>query len=1209
MIKKLLGQPVHENKSETNLSFDSRIEKVILRPSTSQSASHVVGASLACLDASVAGDFAVVAGEKVFKVLKVEGNRIREETDLRAAMLNPRNNHNETISSFRDRLNIECARWMHGSMSSVVLAASANGKLALYDVNRPGSEIEVGRIKEHDRKIHNIAVNPNRYQQFLTACQDGTARLFDINESDLGRGKVFYKRNAYRASGDAIRDIKWSPTRGFDFAVATSSGSVQLWDRRQEHMPVLDLKTAHRGPCTSISWHVDGSHIISAGQDSRCHVWDLSRSGERRQAAKWSITTPAPVSRVSWRPPYWSTTANGNRAAQVAVCYDDRGAQATKVSTVHIWDLARPSLPFKEICDFESAPSGLVWHDRDILWTVNRSGSFDQSDVAFAPKVIDRRALSTFDFAPNGDILMLLEERQGRHRSLSPEPAEREIHLRKALSSNQSDSPNAAFRGSRSDSDEDVIGSFLGGNSVRSKRSLRRQSQGNRSMDSYSRTPPSVSGSTDTEMMSLEDAMQVTGPYKPVQVMALGHTPATSRRDVYEYLSTQYLYAIEGSSVEETQDRLLCGRIVGVLEHFAASAQHVGQYRLAQTWKIFAYTMSLLLERRAEYHKAQRLATAAVGSTTGKHSDNAGSTKHIGRRAHDDPTPKKVQGLKSPLDGVINPSTRAILADELESTSTMTTPIARPIKDSVYEQRFDPLSSVDSDKLSLPPAVHSNSFSPKTMPAMPSPSEQTSSSDGYDFYDTSSFSPNPIDISTVPQRKVPLRLDYDDSQAPDSKSRGFDRQDSTGSFEMFSTSADSRQGPYRDSMTDSKAGSAPCSQQRMSDTGSSWDSSGESQASQGFKNSESQSKQSQPTLPSLHIEDNEEAIIESAGDTGQDEQAMRHAAIADARNAAQSDIDLSCPNIIDQDYLPRAGDPQFTPRPIDPHTLVRQSLDFEVKTGVLNAAAMLLILRPLLQPGTIDDIQAAAILRQYHHRLCSMELYAEAAILRKLCYPQYSSVFSQGLHNVDVGLICPSCCAPMGDENLDNPRVRTQKCTKCKTYIDGCAICQMHEIEERDVEYDPCNVVANNQQLDVAGERSTAGLWWYCQGCGHGGHSRCMSDWHGDAHNPGPSEGCCPIEGCLHPCLPGAYRDEFFNSKDLQSSHQAGKLAKENLRNNTRSASNAGLVRKDDRSVGESKAVESVRGSLSFGSNVSPSASLDKKKSVKVVAPGEERRR
>jgi WD repeat-containing protein 24 len=49
-----------------------------------------------------------------------------------------------------------------------------------------------------------------------------------------------------------------------------------------------------------------------------------------------------------------------------------------------------------------------------------------------------------------------------------------------------------------------------------------------------------------------------------------------------------------------------------------------------------------------------------------------------------------------------------------------------------------------------------------------------------------------------------------------------------------------------------------------------------------------------------------------------------------------------------------------------------------------------------------------------------------------------------------------------------------------------------------------------------------------------------------------------------------------------------------------------GLVRRDNREVNQSKAVEGVRVALSASNLASGSGGLERKKSVKLVAPGEE---
>ena len=100
------------------------------------------------------------------------------------------------------------------------------------------------------------------------------------------------------------------------------------------------------------------------------------------------------------------------------------------------------------------------------------------------------------------------------------------------------------------------------------------------------------------------------------------------------------------------------------------------------------------------------------------------------------------------------------------------------------------------------------------------------------------------------------------------------------------------------------------------------------------------------------------------------------------------------------------------------------------------------------------------------------------------------------------------------------------------------------------------------------------------------------------------------MEGCLHPCLPGKWRDRKADEKKAARAKELDLLVKENSRQgNGRGAiggGGRGLVRRDNKEVNQSKAVEGVRVALSASNLASGSGGLERKKSVKLVAPGEE---
>ena len=421
IIKRLLGQGSSEHSQDTSNSYDPRPSpSFVARPAFSQEAQINLGSPLTCVDISPDATRAVVAGDKIFKTLEINGNNVTEQYDLRAAIRNPGDGATGSTSG-NEPSRIGHVRWSHGELDTTIITASATGRIATYDLNRLSSGFEVGRITEHKRQVHKLAINPLRGNLLLTACQDGTVRFFDIKIPPGRSAATFLRRALYPGNSEAIRDVKWSPIRGFEFACSTGNGAVMHWDTRNPRAPLLKI-SAHDGTCLSISWHPDGDHILSGGLDHRCYVWDLSKDAGKRQKPKYSFSTPAPVSIVSWRPASWSGSAQALRASQCITVYNDENSLKTQNSTVNVWDIARPGLPWKEITTHETSPVGMQWQNTDTLWTVSREGIFRQNDLAYAPKVIDRKSLTEVAISPAFEILGLLEPRQQKPERHKPPP-------------------------------------------------------------------------------------------------------------------------------------------------------------------------------------------------------------------------------------------------------------------------------------------------------------------------------------------------------------------------------------------------------------------------------------------------------------------------------------------------------------------------------------------------------------------------------------------------------------------------------------------------------------------------------------------------------------------------------------------------------------------------------------------------------------------
>ncbi|KAK2018541.1 WD domain-containing protein [Colletotrichum eremochloae] len=1203
IMRKLLGKVTADSSTDTHHSIaitSAPQFPASYRPSVAQNAAFSAGVPILCLDSSPDHCAAVIAGRHILKTIVLDGLSVNEGIDLRSAITAQSASSKTPSSSLTaDQLSIRDVKW-HGD--STIFTACANGKIFSYDLARistGGAALEFVQTREDSRQVNSLDINPHRQTTLLSGSQDGMVRYFDIRAPVQSRsgGLTYSPRGAYKCNADGVRQVKWSPKDGFYFACGTESGVILKWDVRKIAQPLLKIP-AHDKACASISWHPDGNHLISGGWDSKCAVWDMSKNADKRQKPRWVIYTPAPVSVVAWRPGLWSASAQGKRAAQVAVSYDDGSSKRFGINSVHIWDLARPTMPYKEIDQFDFSPSGLLWQNQDLLWTVGNDGFFNQCDVAFAPKVLDRQPVSSMAFSARGDAVMFLDERpQDRPR---PSIIHHQASVVPPRTSYSSSPTTPMLSISRSDSEEDVVGSFLGPR----RRGGRKRRHSLRSVPVLSTTPPSGSGIGDDLVLGLEQAMKVTGTYKTQQSMAVGHIPSAVRVDIYEYLSSCYLETMDRELPYVADGQPLNKRVCNIMEQYARAAEHVNQFRLAQTWRILAYSMNLLLTRRAQFHLETRLGRFQKRPSIAKAKDipkiRVPRALDVVVEMNGEETPRKPSAHVSSGVDTKSLGPRSLLSEEIESTSEVATPIARAINgenidvgDFASDAQLPPV--VESDSFALPPAAHST-FSnnprrrldsvPLSTTSHESDGTQISITEGYDFYGTDALS-QAIDVPE-PKKKEQKPLDYG-PRTPNS--RRTLRQDSGGSFaQMFSMSQSSRQtsglassseGGTSASMRSTTSYPAQLKEQRRSEEQGEYES--------RIRGKELEDSPEHGALTALHgpgenlSKDSPEEIFmisqtTMTSDTATDdpstqsqlgslpvayrEHAPLHIGVSSTSPpkitpALQHD---STPSILDSDYFPWPEDPSYPhpvandpdadySPPLNPYTLINRALDFETRTSALNASAMVLLLKPLVPESVINPIRATSILRQHHSRLAGMKLFIQAALLRKLCvqgWPEgipewgenYTSIFGPAQQGVKGGFMCPNCRKPRElDPSLGEKAL--WKCERCRATMAPCAVCGHRE-----------TTAAALSLADGIGGAQPAepimSIWWYCPGCAHGGHATCLQDWHAPSDDGSYklSDGCCPLDGCGHACLPGKWREE----KSVNRSDELGRMAIEKVR-------------------------------------------------------------
>ncbi|KAI9880825.1 MAG: SEA (Seh1-associated) complex subunit [Pleopsidium flavum] len=1219
-------------------------------PLSSKTTAHKTGIPIAALDISPRRTHVILAGREILKTVRVSGATCAEEFNLRSAIIAYASTHTPVGSSVsakhKDQLAASDVKWSHGKFDSTIATAAANGRIVVYDINRTG--VELARLHEHNRQVHKIAFNPHEGALLLSGSQDTTVKLWDMRAMS-GERSVMTCRSMHRYVGnnEGVRDVKWSPTDGVEFATGTDNGVVQRWDLRKENAPLLKIN-AHEKTCHSIDWHPDGSHLASGSADKNVKVWDFT-STDRRLKPSWKFRAPQAVLNVRWRPPCWSSETRGQGSWQcthLATSYDQRDPR------VHLWDFRRSNVPFREFDRYNSAPTDLLWQSDDLLWTVGNEGMFTQTDIHFAPKVIERRSLQAFDWSPNDDINFFSQKRP-QCRGSGVEDASADF----LSSSKGRGSSGEKNSGSQSATDGSLEEGFL--NSSFRKRHSKTSST--RSSKSLGGTPPPASHSM--VVVNLDEALNQNGVYEPSPSIAWCHVLGTFDPYVFSYLAKNY------KSPPEDPTKFVCPYRLDQIMHTiceqnAAHAEYAGQFRLSQSWRIIGLAIAEELQARATRNRHQRVRVDHARHDFNQEIPSIGSNQNNSHAAR---TEKFKPQVFNSLIETNRPS--SILIIGIDSSSNMTTPLAKPVsglpfpKDlpmDLYDvdeegsraitrtglrSRLSTESMKQAENLIEDVVVHGRSPGPDALSNEQLALRTQEVQERRDKYHEErraaieNYRPSPRPL---------LRLDHP-IQPENKLSVGhLNRQNSNESFPMFSASTDSshRERSMPSSFAESeKLGSPDPTPERWSEHAKHLAFRKLEDANPStFVDPKSRlqfiSTQAKAEVPGTDVSTFQEDLdytenivirgkpspmaenvrtnpylLVRPSSPNYSRQLIVNAFPTRAGALPPGGPPISDPNVVNTSFM--ASD--FTSRPTTnlhpsgifsdpPWTtthMVLKLVDYHTQklSDAQMPAHLLLLLRSILNLMNENPLlkrhQAEALLVSYHVQLYSLGLHVPAAQVRKLSLQVSPDLAEQGMVEVHISLWCRQCEKPLENSSQNwAKRFNHLVCERCRNVQAPCAICWGRNPL-------PPSLSSSSSSLSTMkgeGEWRRGGdggraLWSSCLSCGHGGHDGCLKTWFADASG---SEGGCPVQGCLHDCVPGIRREEKIR-----------KIAEEKV-NKTR-----GMAKRDSWVVGESRAVEKARGALQTvilgevsGGNPIYSgvtgAGSGSRKRVRLVAPDEE---
>ncbi|CAJ0892174.1 1588_t:CDS:10, partial [Entrophospora sp. SA101] len=245
---------------------------------------------------------------------------------------------------------------------SKIATAASNGSIVIWDIENGRSKIDQ-KIDDHKRAVNRICFSPLQGSSLLSASQDCTMKLWDLR--DLERAM-----NTFQGRCEGVRDVQFNSMNQYEFAAAFDNGTIQKWDIRK---PVVHLRkyNAHIGSVLSIDWSFDGRIIASGGRDKIIRIWDMNSESRK---PKDTIYTMSGISYIRWRPNYPNEIASCSSLTDVRV---------------FVWNVKRPYIASCFFETHEEVPTGILWHDPDVLWSCSKDKYFIQQYIKGSRRPLD----------------------------------------------------------------------------------------------------------------------------------------------------------------------------------------------------------------------------------------------------------------------------------------------------------------------------------------------------------------------------------------------------------------------------------------------------------------------------------------------------------------------------------------------------------------------------------------------------------------------------------------------------------------------------------------------------------------------------------------------------------------------------------------------------------------------------------------------------
>lgn len=150
----------------------------------------------------------------------------------------------------------------------MVMSASGDGSLQLWNIGNNGKDMPVTTFSEHQQEIYSVHWS-KRDSSFLSSSWDTTIKLWDVTRQQ--------SLHTYSGHEDMVFCATFSPFAAKTFASVSCDGTLKLWDKLMPRA-IMTVKDVDNSELLTCDWsNLDGNLVVAGSSEGSIKGYDIRK--------------------------------------------------------------------------------------------------------------------------------------------------------------------------------------------------------------------------------------------------------------------------------------------------------------------------------------------------------------------------------------------------------------------------------------------------------------------------------------------------------------------------------------------------------------------------------------------------------------------------------------------------------------------------------------------------------------------------------------------------------------------------------------------------------------------------------------------------------------------------------------------------------------------------------------------------------------------